>query len=61
MKHRSSPPDDTATEESMPLGFCGPGEIRPQALNCLPVSLLKYSSKVQMAATAEAMSGSSFI
>ena len=37
MKHRkSSPPDNMATEESMPLGFCGPGEIRPQALGCLP-------------------------
>ena len=36
MKHRISPPNNTATEKSMPLGFCGPGEIRPQALGCLP-------------------------
>uniref|UniRef100_A0A0E9XMW2 Uncharacterized protein n=1 Tax=Anguilla anguilla TaxID=7936 RepID=A0A0E9XMW2_ANGAN len=61
-RRKSSPPEDTATEESTPVSrsmACVRFSLRPWMVS--PLSLFKNSSRVRMAATAEATSGSCLI
>lgn len=84
-RRKSSPPEDTATEESTPFRqsvadvrlSLRPRMVSPESTGTAaykrlhtpqnhagchtPLSLLRNSSRVRMAATAEAMSGSSLI
>lgn len=83
-RRKSSPPEDTATEESTPVRQAvahfrlslRPWIVSPEGANKInscfqeyirlklkntPLSLLRNSSKVRMAATADAMPGSLFI